>query len=361
MTVKLQSEVFRKEEKYKDLVYQQLDAMVEYADGDENRQQKYVLSGAFEDQDAFAAHSAFHRAGKKKQSAEQLCAALYKRPYFAHMELRDDDTEETEHMYLSDCVELQETIPIGSGGGMLLPFRKDKNRPASGIFFSCYQSRNGRPLSCCVKTSDGEERHTIRPVRICDDEIENRKLLSATQLFPDTMTATRSADELLESRLEENRNNPAFRNIIATLQQKQFQIIETEVNTDFVVQGCAGSGKSQCLLHRLFYLRDELSQDDWNHVLLITPSQLFRRYSSELIRRYQLSDIRNCSLAELYKFVLSAYDSRFKNRQYLFELTEEYLPDQYQQEVYAPSPATRASRAKLIGLFFNMSIQHVLR
>ena len=32
MTVKLQSEVFRKEEKYKDLVYQQLDAMVEYAD-----------------------------------------------------------------------------------------------------------------------------------------------------------------------------------------------------------------------------------------------------------------------------------------------------------------------------------------
>ena len=35
MTVKLQSEVFRKEEKYKDLVYQQLDAMVEYADGDE--------------------------------------------------------------------------------------------------------------------------------------------------------------------------------------------------------------------------------------------------------------------------------------------------------------------------------------
>lgn len=58
MTVKLQSEVFRKEEKYKDLVYQQLDAMVEYADGDEKRQQKYVLSGAFEDQDAFAAHSA---------------------------------------------------------------------------------------------------------------------------------------------------------------------------------------------------------------------------------------------------------------------------------------------------------------
>ena len=56
MTVKLQSEVFRKEEKYKDLVYQQLDAMVEYADGDEKRQQKYVLSGAFEDQDAFAAH-----------------------------------------------------------------------------------------------------------------------------------------------------------------------------------------------------------------------------------------------------------------------------------------------------------------
>lgn len=344
MTVKLQSEVFRKEEKYKDFVYQQLDAMAEHADSDVKRQQQYVLSGAFEDQNAFAAYSALHRAGQKKQSMKQLCSALYKKPYFAHIELRSCDTEGTEHVYLSDCEALQEALPIGTNGDILLPFRKDKNRPASGVLFSCYQSRNGKPLSYCVKTSDAEVRCTIQPIRICDDEIENRKLLSAAQLFPDATAAARSADELLESRLEENRNNPAFRNIIATLQQKQFQIIEADVKTDFVVQGCAGSGKSQCLLHRLFYLRDELSQDGWNHVLLITPSQLFRRYSSELIRRYQLSDIRNCSLAELYKFVLSAYDSRFKNRQYLFELTEEYLPDPYLQEVYAPATIQSITR-----------------
>ena len=154
MAVITQSDLLREEEKHKNLVYQHLDAMVEHAGNDTKHQQQYVLSGAFEDQDAFVAHSAFHRAGKKKQSMEQLRSLLYRKPYFAHMELRDCDTEETDHVYLSDCAELQEAIPIGTGGGMLLPFRKDKNRPAAGAFFSCYQSRNGRPLSYCVKTID---------------------------------------------------------------------------------------------------------------------------------------------------------------------------------------------------------------
>ena len=344
MQLKSQSVLLREEETHKELVYRYLDAMVERAGGDVKRQQRYVLSGAFEDQSAFAAYSDCHRAGEKKRSVEQLRGILYKNPYFAHIELRDYDAEETEHVYLSDCDALQEAIPIGTSGNILLPFKKDKRRPILGALSSCYYSRNGKPVSYSIKTSDGEKRYTFQPVRICDDEIDNRRLLSATQLFPDTMTAARSADELLESRLEENRNDPAFRNIIATLQQKQFQIIEADTKADFVVQGCAGSGKSQCLLHRLFYLRDELSQDGWDHVLLLTPSQLFRSYSSELIRRYQLSDVRNCSLAELYKFVLSAYDSRFKNRQYIFELTEEYLPDQYLQEVYAPSTIQSIAR-----------------
>ena len=327
-----------------DQVYQHLDAMSTNARENMENRRQYVRSGAFEDQDAFTAHSELHRAGEKKQAAERLRGLLYKKPYFAHIELRDCDTGETEHMYLSDSEGLETVIPVGRLGDMLVPFKKDKDRPISGVLFSCYQSRNGKAVPYAVQTADGEKRCTVQPVMICDDEIRNRSLLSATQLFPENVTAARSADELLESRLDENRNNPAFRNIIATLQQSQFQIIEADAKTDFVVQGCAGSGKSQCLLHRLFYLRDELSQDGWEHVLLITPSQLFRSYSSELVRRYQLSDVKNCSLAELYKAVLSAYDSRFKNRQYIFELTEEYLPDQYLREIYAPEAIQSIAR-----------------
>lgn len=127
-----------------------------------------------------------------------------------------------------------------------------------------------------------------------------------------------------------------LRNIIATLQQEQFRIIETDVGQSFVVQGCAGSGKSQCLFHRLFFLRDVLSEDGWNRVLLLTPTQLFRNYSADLIHRYQLSDINDCSISELYRSLLNRYDPRFRNRQYQFELSEEYLPDGYLKKVYDP-------------------------
>ena len=40
------------------------------------------------------------------------------------------------------------------------------------------------------------------------------------------------------------------------------------------------------------------------------------------------------SIASLYREMLERIDGRFKNRQYRFELSEEYLPDQYLHQVY---------------------------
>ena len=37
----------------------------------------------------------------------------------------------------------------------------------------------------------------------------------------------------------------------------------------------------------------------------------------------------------MYKMLLESYDYRFSGRQYVFELTEEYLPDGYLNRVYA--------------------------
>ena len=59
----------------------------------------------------------------------------------------------------------------------------------------------------------------------------------------------RELDTLFEQRLKENRNSPFFKNIIATLKEKQFQIIDATTKESFIVQGCAGSGKSHCLFH----------------------------------------------------------------------------------------------------------------
>ena len=256
---------------------------------------------------------------------------LYTRPYFAHIELQEQGYDGSEHFYLSDNESFNEVISIGQNGH-LVPFKLDKERPITSALFHCYQSKHSGEVRYWA---NGDEL-VFLTLLICDDEIQNRELLNVMQLFPEQDAVSVNADELLEQILQENRSNPMLRNIIATLQQQQFRIIETDVDKSFVVQGCAGSGKSQCLFHRLFFLRDVLSEDGWNHVLLLTPTQLFRNYSADLIRRYQLSDINDCSISELYRSLLNRYDSRFRNRQYKFELSEEYLPDGYLETVYDP-------------------------
>lgn len=320
-------------------VYHQLESARDQARKNVAGSRTYIRHGGYDPVEKFMPHSELNRDVEKQINANRLLSILYKNPYFAHI-VAQDGRSQPMHYYLSDNESLDEAVMIGSpvsdpkSAGLLLPFKQDKKRPVSSALRSCFLAGNGKDVSYSVINEHGRSTLVLHPIFICKDEIDNRKLLSASQIFPEADFAKITADELLEMKLDENRNNPVLRNIIATLQQQQFQIIEADINTSFVVQGCPGSGKSQCLLHRLFYLRDELSQDKWNHVLLLTPTQLFRNYSAELIRRYNLSDIHNSSLAELYKELLSAYDPRFKNRQYLFELSEEYLPDDYLHAIY---------------------------
>ena len=321
-----------KEEKLKEKVYKVFDAMSSEASSGVRRQKSSVDGGAYDDKEAFMVHGQLSEAHRRKHEVEKLISQLYDSPYFSHIEMTFEGEDDVDHYFLSDCETLEETVNIGNDG-LLLPFKQDNKRPISKALFHCYQAKKGDPISYTGPHGDA---FTLIPQLICDTEIEKRVLLNVIQLYPfgDATEFQVTADEMLESRLQENRDNPTLRNIISTLQLKQFEIIGTDASKSFVVQGCAGSGKSQCLLHRLFFLRDELSQDGWNKVLLLTPTKLFREYSAALMKRYQLSDVFNCSLADLYRNLLSAYDERFKDRQYVYQLTEEYLPDGYLFAVY---------------------------
>ena len=329
-------ELLQSEEKHKEAVYSEFDKRKYEANESVRFSEAYVESGSYEDQAAFMAYGSRTDARKERHEVESMIQRLYKKPYFAHIELQEQGYESSEHFYLSDNESVNEEISVGSSGH-LVPLKMDKERPITSALFHCYQSKHSEEVRYWA---NGDE-FVFLTLLICDDEIRNRELLNVMQLFPEQDIVSVNADELLEQILQENRSNPMLRNIIATLQQQQFRIIEMDATQNFVVQGCAGSGKSQCLFHRLFFLRDMLSEDSWEHVLLLTPTQLFRNYSADLVRRYQLSDIHDCSISELYRSLLERYDSRFRNRQYQFELSEEYLPDGYLKKVYDPENIAR--------------------
>ena len=325
------------EKQHMGLVYNKLESILSNAEREANEKRRVAKLRLSDDHHYQIAYGQWASCEKKYQRTKAWVESVYEKPYFAHIEATfstNDKSENNQHYYLSDSESLDKSITIDDSH-RLIPFKADLRFQLSNALFRCYHARNGK-----AEHFTGPEVHgvvyscSVKPEFICDDRIRRKHLISATLLYP-LISEQVDADELLAELLDENRNNPALRNIISTLQQQQFEIIEANVNQSFVVQGCAGSGKSQCVFHRLFFLREELSNRGWEKVILITPNQLFKSYSAELVRRFRLDSIKNCSISEFYFQLLHTYDSRFKNRHYIIRLSEEYLPDQYLSEVYS--------------------------
>lgn len=66
--------------------------------------------------------------------------------------------------------------------------------------------------------------------------------------------------------------------IISSIQSEQNQIIRKNPSANFVVQGCAGSGKTQILIHRLAYLQGRKLLDGVEPVYILTPNRQFNDY-----------------------------------------------------------------------------------
>ena len=58
------------------------------------------------------------------------------------------------------------------------------------------------------------------------------------------------SDEFLRELLN-RRSEQEFKNIVFSIQKRQGEIIQTPFKQNLIVQGCAGSGKSMIMLHRL--------------------------------------------------------------------------------------------------------------
>lgn len=329
---------WREEEWFSKAIYGHLEGKVHQKTQNARRAAQEVEKGRYEDQDSFISHGERSKAQKELSEAQALASALWRNPYFAHVRLREEDEAQPEEYFLSSSATLDrmEEIP-GDGQNVyrLIPFIRDEERPFFRAVFDCYQRRDGEKISYDVPRNGQKEQHVCQPLLVRNVTVQSGKLQNVHTLYSSQENEDVQAQELLLRRLEENRATPGLHNIIDTLQPKQFKIVNADPGDSFVVQGCAGSGKSQCMIHRLFYLRKTLEKD-WDKVLWITPTQLFRNYTQTLLKKYRLDAIDNASLAELYRRTLQGFDSRFASRQYRFELTEEYLPDAYLREVYAP-------------------------
>ena len=107
-------------------------------------------------------------------------------------------------------------------------------------------------------------------------------------------------DPYLRSIIRSRKDDVHIRDIIQTIQEQQFDIITRPERESFVLQGCAGSGKTMILLHRLSYLmynNEALSPRD---VLVITPSDSFNAFIDELAEVLELRRVSTVTLKSYF-------------------------------------------------------------
>lgn len=182
------------------------------------------------------------------------------KPYFARIDFTADG-EKKEKLYIGKLSVLdsrtQEPIII------------DWRAPISNLYY------DGRIGKSSYKSPEGIIEGNISLKR--QYFIENQTL----EKFSDIDLKTN--DELLQVALAEKADD-RLKNIVATIQGEQNNIIRADMNKALIVQGVAGSGKTTIALHRIAYLiyncDKEFEPDDF---MIIAPNKFFLNYISNVL------------------------------------------------------------------------------
>ena len=115
-----------------------------------------------------------------------------------------------------------------------------------------------------------------------------------------------SSDEFLQPYLSASADN-RLKNIIATIQKEQDDIIRMPFNDNLIIQGVAGSGKTTVALHRLSYLiyNNRSFIKPYNY-MVISPNSIFKSYISSLLEELDADQVNSLSLDDLLEHVLQS-------------------------------------------------------
>ncbi|GMA49786.1 DNA helicase [Alicyclobacillus contaminans] len=186
---------------------------------------------------------------------------IQRRPYFARMDLRFQDTPSPETFYLGIA-----TIRRPNNMKILV---HDWRAPIASVYY------DATPGPFSVNTPLGEE--TGQMILKRQYRIQGRTLEG---MFD---TDVHIGDDMLQSLLAKHADE-RMTSIVTSIQREQNQAIRNIDHRVFVVQGPAGSGKTSVALQRIAYLlyvrRQSLASQQ---VLFFTPNAIFQDYISNVL------------------------------------------------------------------------------
>lgn len=144
-------------------------------------------------------------------------------------------------------------------------------------------------------------------------DIEKGKLFGySEQSDEDAIFRSGITDRFLINVLNMRKRHHQLIDIISTIQENQNTIVDLPLRQNLIVQGCAGSGKTMVMLHRLSALKYNYPEFDFNDAVILTPNNNFNTHISGLASSLQLGYINRYSVEEYYRTLLLRYDDSFK-------------------------------------------------
>lgn len=266
-------------------------------------------------------NSDIKRTNKKISNIDELD----NEPYFLHLYLKSDSDSDDYDAFITEnatapvCLENNKwLINFLSGGGIIDKIRD--NYYIRGIEFQPHITFNGNAF-------DYDYQRAI--------DIKERELISVDEVYDAGSHDQDIKSIFLKRVLKENQNVDGMISIVKSIQEQQYRIISAPYNNDFTVQGCAGSGKTAIMIHRLLFMKMQEVKINWDKVCIITPSVFFQDYSADMMNHFKLGLICQMTIEDYYLKLLEIYDKKdFGEKSKLKSVTIDSLPDDYVNAAY---------------------------
>lgn len=154
-----------------------------------------------------------------------------------------------------------------------------------------------------------------------EDEINRYR--STNDTYKNETAAT--ADDLLIRLLKISREDKSTHDIIKTIQTEQYDIITSSFTQNAVINGCAGSGKTMIMYHRLSYIA--YNYESFTHakfmpesVYLISPSVYFDLSNNSLLDKLSIASVNHAPLTKTAEALIRKYCAA-KNLATLYDLS----------------------------------------
>ncbi|MBE5744538.1 MAG: hypothetical protein E7355_00160 [Clostridiales bacterium] len=226
---------------------------------------------------------------KRHEAKIEEFRPFFDEPYFARMDLIDN-------------IEGYNSYYIGKKGDVKLEIvdwraplaRRYYQKSCSSFKINQYEYKT--ILRRALRTKDG------KLVDYKNEYLSLKEYLSPEEI--DGKDEENVLDPFLKEIIRARKEESAVKDIIETIQEKQYEIITRPEKTNFILQGCAGSGKTMVMLHRLSYLMYNNDNIKPRDVLVITPSNSFNSFIDELAEILQLERVKTTTAQDYFLQVL---------------------------------------------------------